>query len=259
LTKINEENFLAAKALLDQISAGIKLFHLTEETNEKWHIAIGSGTTGYLAVAAADGVPSLSVRLATQPVVYNSNPDVSQSVCGSIQKIIEKGKPITVEYLKAPQSDSYKVVNIEDGQRGITYKKLFGGYLVDALRVKIVAPYIRMPHQVQNLQNLLSLIPADGSCNVELITMYEKNDRYGVSGEAASRKTLNDLKERLSKKGLNLSYSFDPRIHDRTIETESIQIILGRGLDIYYPPESSLPDDQQYRRTRKCRIIYLSK
>jgi hypothetical protein len=61
----------------------------------------------------------------------------------------------------------------------------------------------------------------------------------------------------LWSRGINFTYLFDPKIHDRIIETESTQIILSRGLDIYYPPDPVMPNDQQFRRTQKSRIIYL--
>jgi ATP-dependent Lon protease len=94
---------------------------------------------------------------------------------------------------------------------------------------------------------------------VELVTMFEKNDRYGVSQEAQSRQRLDDLAKRLSKKGVQLSYSFDEAMHDRFIETDDWQIMLGRGLDMYYPPDRGRPPTLQARRTKKCRIIYLPK
>jgi ATP-dependent Lon protease len=166
---------------------------------------------------------------------------------------------ITLDYLKAPQKDAYKIVNVQDGQKGITYKKLFGAYVTSAEWIKIVDPYIRMPYQIQNLEDFLELIGDNGGCNIELFTMYEKNDRFGISREKKSRELLNSLKERLKNKSINFTYSFDPTIHDRIIETESAQIILGRGLDIYYPPDHGMPNGQQYRRTRKCRIVFLNK
>jgi hypothetical protein len=60
-------------------------------------------------------------------------------------------------------------------------------------------------------------------------------------------------------KGIKFSYTFDPQIHDRFIETEQWQIILGRGLDLYYPPESGRAHLSQARQAKKCRIIFLSK
>jgi len=81
--------------------------------------------------------------------------------------------------------------------------------------------------------------------------MFERNERYGLSEEARSRERLDSLKARLERKGFQFSYRFDPEIHDRMIETEDWQIVLGRGLDFYYPPEPG----QGARRTKKCRII----
>jgi hypothetical protein len=90
---------------------------------------------------------------------------------------------------------------------------------------------------------------------VELVTMYERNDRYGLSEEVRSRERLEALTSRLQRKGFLFSYRFDPEIHDRMIETENWQIVLGRGLDFYYPPEPG----QAARRARRCRIIYIPK
>jgi hypothetical protein len=55
------------------------------------------------------------------------------------------------------------------------------------------------------------------------------------------------------------NYAFDPQIHDRFIETEQWQIILGRGLDFYYPPDPGRVHLPQSRRAKKCRIIFLPK
>ncbi|MBO0723133.1 MAG: hypothetical protein J2P41_20085, partial [Blastocatellia bacterium] len=97
------------------------------------------------------------------------------------------------------------------------------------------------------------------SCTVQLVTMYEKNARYGVSGESPSRAKLDALKGRIEKIGMQLSYSFDPHIHDRAIETEEWQIILGRGLDFFHQPDTGKSQDYHRRRTRKCQIVVLPK
>src|SRR5262249_17531218 len=96
-------------------------------------------------------------------------------------------------------------------------------------------------------------------CQVELVTMYEKNERYGLSEERSSRQRLDALQERLTHKSIRFSYVFDPQIHDRYIETERWHIILGRGLDFYYPPEPGRADLPQPRRAKKCRMIFLPK
>jgi SNF2 family DNA or RNA helicase len=256
---LSEKNFFAMKTLVDLLSSGVKLFHISEPINYRWNIAIGDAKSAILAAATLDTLPTLSSSLETQSIVYNTEANIAQTAFDNIIEIIKNGKAITLDYLKAPQKDAYKIVNVQDGDKGLTYKHLFGAYVTSAEWLKIVDPYIRMPYQVQNLEDFLELISEGGRCNVELVTMYEKNDRYGINREAKSRDFLNSLKERIANKGINFTYSFDSNIHDRIIETESTQIILGRGLDIYYPPDPGMPNDQQFRRTRKCRIIFLTK
>jgi hypothetical protein len=114
-----------------------------------------------------------------------------------------------------------------------------------------------LEYQVRNLEDLLRAVGPGSGRKVDLVTMYDKNDRYGLSEERASRQRLDALRERLGRSGVNFSYSFDPQIHDRLIETDDWQIILGRGLDMYYPPER--PGAAQERRAKHCRIIYVQK
>lgn len=62
LTDINEHNFLAVKALLDLMAAGIQLFHTLHASPERWHMVFGSGGE-LLAVATHGEFPSLSTKL----------------------------------------------------------------------------------------------------------------------------------------------------------------------------------------------------
>jgi ATP-dependent Lon protease len=46
----------------------------------------------------------------------------------------------------------------------VNYQKLFSSYVADALRLRIVDPYVRLDYQVRNVEELLSLLvpfPAD--------------------------------------------------------------------------------------------------
>ncbi len=60
---------------------------------------------------------------------------------------------------------------------------------------------------------------------------------------------------RIAEMGIYFTYSFDPKIHDRFIETDEWQIILGRDLDMYYPPEPGLANIPPGKRARACKII----
>jgi hypothetical protein len=114
---------------------------------------------------------------------------------------------------------------------------------------------VQLEFQVRNLEDLLTVVRNPKGCRVELVTMFERDDRCGLSEEKRTRDRLDVLKSRLGRKGFQFSYCFDPEIHDRMIETEKWQIVLGRGLDFYYPPEPG----QSARRAKKCRIIFIPK
>lgn len=175
----------------------------------------------------------------------------AQFVCSRLQN----GAPITLETLQAPKADGYRVREIADGEAGVTYEQILGEYLADVTWLRIVDPYIRQAYQVRNLETLLSEVPVPSGCTVELVTMYDENGRYGYSAEADVRQRLDELKRRLATRSVALTYTFDPTLHDRQIETADWRIVLGRGLDIFHPPEPG----QSQRRAKQCRVIYLRK
>jgi ATP-dependent Lon protease len=190
-------------------------------------------------------------------MVYNLDHEVCQAALAEIQVTLRTGRPITAASLSAHKQETYRVVDIENGERSVTYEKLFGQYLADTRRIRIIDPYVRLEYQVRNVENLLNVLTTSQGCEVELLTMFEKNERFGLSEESTSRERLDALRERLVRKGIRFTYAFDPQIHDRFIETDQWQIILGRGLDIYYPPEPGRTHLPQSRRAKKCRIIFL--
>lgn len=258
-SRLDGQNLLAIKALLDLHEAGIKLVHVRDARALQWHIAFGKDADDAFVIATHDELPSLSVNLDQQNIYYNAERDVRQSAREQIQDMLAGGTKITPDWLKALAKTSYRIVDIEDGQRGVTYEELFGEYLAKTRKIKIVDPYIRMDYQVRNLEQLLGLVTLGDSCQVELVTMYEKDDRFGLSEESKSRQKLDALQQRLAVKGIDFNYSFDPIAHDRMIETEAWQIMLGRGLDIYHAPEKDHLGDFLPRKARKCSIIFLQK
>ncbi|MGA9771159.1 MAG: DEAD/DEAH box helicase [Blastocatellia bacterium] len=258
-TEINEENFLAVKSLLDLMEVGIKLFKVPDAPKTAWHLVTGSDAGATTAIGVPDTLISLTAALDEQPLIYNFGADVCQSALKGIRAILKSGTPITPASLKAPKRESFEIIEIVDGARNFTYERLFGQYLTEAKKVRIVDPYIRLDYQVRNVEDLLKLLRSPQECTVELVTMFEKNDRFGLSEEDKSRERLEALKSKLAGKGIKFIYMFDPQAHDRFIETENWQIILGRGLDFYYPPDAGQSYATEGRRTKKCRLIFIPK
>jgi hypothetical protein len=257
LSEINEESFLRVKAHLDLMEAGVRLYRIPQAGADGWQFVFGVGGKEALTAAAMDALPELSAEMDAREFVYSADAGAAQSAINRIQAALKVGTPITIESLHAPQPQQIRVEEIADGQTAVTYEKLFGPYLKGAAGIRIVDPYVRLEYQVRNLEDLLRAVGPGSGRKVDLVTMYDKNDRYGLSEERASRQRLDALRERLGRSGVNFSYSFDPQIHDRLIETDDWQIILGRGLDMYYPPER--PGAAQERRAKHCRIIYVQK
>ena len=259
LSEISEENFLAVKALLDLMEAGVQLYDLSKVAEPKWQMVLGAGGKEMVALATLNGLPRLSTDLEEQPLIYHSDQSVAQAAFDQLRALLSQGKKITPASLKAPSRQAFQVIELQEGQTDVTYEKLFGRYLSGARRIRVSDPYIRLDFQVRNLEELLGVVAEPQKCKVELVTMYEKNDSFGISEEGRARARLEALKARLEKKGMQFTYSFDPHLHDRLIETENWQIILGRGLDFYYPPASGQGHDYSRRQVRKCQVVFLSK
>jgi hypothetical protein len=251
-SELNEQNFFAVKAMLDLIEAGVRLVHVSGTPSSPWRLVFGAGSKEMLAVGATEEI-SLAAGLDSNSIVYQTDGAICQQSLDALGNLLAKGKPVSVGDLKALKEDQYTVTDIAEGEHGRTYQSLFGTHLGPARTIKVVDPYVRLEFQVRNFEELLSLVRDPKGCRVELITMFERNERYGLSEESRSRERLESLKARLERKGFQFAYRFDPDIHDRVIETENWQIVLGRGLDFYYPPEPG----ERSRRARGCKIIYI--
>ena len=158
-----------------------------------------------------------------------------------------------------PEREGHEILEIRDGDPAVSYEKLFREQLRGAERIKIVDPYIRAEYQVRNLEQFADQVGLPPGGRVELVTMYAKDDRYGLNEEERLTRRLEQLRQYWAGEDLHLTFAFDPTIHDRFIETEKWQIILGRGLDIFYPPEYGPGGRLIGRKARRCTIVYLPK
>lgn len=146
------------------------------------------------------------------------------------------------------------VLGIEEGQKGISYIKLFRPYLSGAKNIKVVDPYIRFDYQIRNFLNFCECVaPLQGNLKLELITsVSSKEEKAQLSSK------FEEMKNNLLQDKIIFTYSFDPSIHDRSIESDNgWRINIGRGLDIFQKPEGkySLGFVDQTKRSCKATTI----
>jgi len=143
-----------------------------------------------------------------------------------------------------------KNIKISDGDVGYSYESLFRPYLESAKNIKLVDPYIRAEYQIKNLISFLNMLsPGEGTIEVNLIT--DSDDQYGK--EEQERKFI-ELQNEIIRYGIKFEFRFDNKIHDRSIEADNgWRIKPGRGLDIFYKPESRYGFSEMDQMKRKCR------
>jgi len=143
--------------------------------------------------------------------------------------------------------------SIRDNQTNISYKKLFGNYLVGATNYTIKDPYIRLPYQFRNFIELCRLIAElksnDSEVKIHLVT--NNNEDY----IANAKESFSELIDSLTSLGIDLSYEFSNVQHDRSIEMDNgWKIILGRGLDIWQKTSGRRYDiAEYYQEKRSCK------
>jgi ATP-dependent Lon protease len=161
-----------------------------------------------------------------------------------------------IDPLDSSRQPEEKTVDISEGQRGVSFEKLFAPYMKGAKEVRIFDPYIRMQYQVFNLISFCEILePHDAPMKVSLVTA---TDQYHEDESVAM---LSELKKGLSRDDIEFAFSFDPNLHDRKIETDTgWRITLGRGLDIFQKPDDKFSlgfMDQTKRKCKATSIVYM--
>ncbi len=167
-------------------------------------------------------------------------------------------EPQVVDPLAPDRSPEAMTLDIKEGQRGISYARLFAPYLKGATLVKVCDPYVRLQYQIYNFMSFCEILdpPADGM-KVELMTGV---DAYQ---ESELKRKLEELKSGLQQDQIELEYHFDNSLHDRWIETDTgWRMILGRGLDIFQKAEDRFTlgfFDQTKRKCKATTVTYVKK
>ena len=147
-----------------------------------------------------------------------------------------------------------KTLDLVEGQKGISFEKLFLPYVKGAKSIKICDPYIRLQYQIYNLMNFGEILdPSEGTLKVDLVTACDAYQETELRGK------LEELKKGLSPDHIEFNYVFDNNLHDRWIATDTgWRIILGRGLDIFQKPEDKFTLGFLDQTKRKCKATIIT-
>lgn len=140
----------------------------------------------------------------------------------------------SAEHLPRPRIQALvsKQINIRMNQKGVSWKSMIGDYFKTTKKVIVTDPFVRLPHQVSNLIELIQAIQ-DLSIHAEELVIELHTQTTDDEQAATVIDFFQDLKEDLAPRGIEFSWFFDA-IHDRRIVLDNGWTInLGRGLDIY--------------------------
>jgi len=164
---------------------------------------------------------------------------------------------VEVDPLSPDRKPVETTLDIAEGQKGISYSKLFAPYLIGAKSITLVDPYIRYDYQIHNFMNFCEcVVPHQGALQLALVTSAESNEQERILSTK-----FEELRSSLEQDRISFTYSFDRDKHDRWIETDTgWRIILGRGLDIFQKPEGKFTlgfVDQSKRLCKATTITYI--
>ncbi len=128
-----------------------------------------------------------------------------------------------------------KHFTIRYGDIGYSYQSLFAAYLVGAKALTIEDPYIRKDYQLRNLIQVCEIAVQTGT--IKQITLVTGSEHDYQRQEIEPK--LKSLAESLADSGVEFRFSFDDKLHDRELRTDTgWHITIGRGLDIYQRADS---------------------
>ena len=153
---------------------------------------------------------------------------------------------------EAPEASTVSEQHYEivDGATGFTYERIFRPYIDDASTIIVEDPYIRMPHQVDNFARFCALaIRCSTVKKIELVS----GKQWGEDTDEADSR-LETLRRDLQTRSIALTWERKTGIHDREIRFDNGWVVkIGRGLDIYYKPETWVGLEAADFSLRRCR------
>lgn len=181
--------------------------------------------------------PESKKASATQYPVRRKLPGTAERVipAKTEDKVLEEKEISSIPSILKEEELKEDHYTILYGDTGYSYESIFGKYLKGCKVITIEDPYIRLPHQMQNLVRFCELAVKSGSVNeINLFTGFD-NDMQ----KAETEERFEMLQDSLRQSGIDFKWNFNSLIHDREIRLDNGWVIkIGRGLDIYQRPEN---------------------
>lgn len=174
-------------------------------------------------------------------VKYRSKAEEYLGRSEKVQELVAKEKAL------GQYQEHYK---IEADTTGHGLDHLFGRFLgPEVTSVRVEDPYIRAHHQVVNFLKLCELLVRD--CP-RLASLHLLTGRCPQQFQEQERK-LGEVRASLGARGVTLTLEYSDTLHDRQVVFDSGWVVkVGRGLDIYKPPEGKLAIGAFDLGLRKC-------
>ena len=203
----------------------------------------------YTAATIKSKLPDKFQSKHKHPIFYDPA-NISERIIHSVTINEEESTETPINDENKNEKLFEKTIKIKDGETGNSYKDLFYPYLSNAKKIKIIDPYIRQDYQIKNLISFLNMLaPSEGYIEIELTTDSDSD----FNKEEQERK-FTEIQNDLVRYGIKFEYTFDNKIHDRIIEAENgWRIKPGRGLDLFYKPDTKYGLSELDQKKRKCR------
>jgi hypothetical protein len=174
--------------------------------------------------------------------------------------------PKTVETTKNTKDQlKEQHITINAGERGISYRKLFGDYLEGAKHIEITDPYIRNFYQARNMMEFLELVMQLKAPAEEVFVHLTTVEDYDLIKANKLKNYLDKIESEMLTVGIKFSYTFEnsSKLHARHITTDmGWKISLDRGLDIFQPHNITdafqlMHRHQEVRPTKAFEVTYI--
>jgi len=166
------------------------------------------------------------------------------------EEYLERSEKVHQIIAKEKENGKYhEQIKIQVNSIGYSYETIFGRFLENTVTsITVEDPYIRAHHQIVNFLRFCELCIRK-CANLRSVILLTTADANEQEQEAK----LQELKQSLSQRNITLSWTFSTSLHDREVRLDSGWIIkIGRGLDIYKPPEGKMVLGYFDLELRKC-------